>query len=566
MSYLIDYIAELGLDAGKDFLSEKYSQKELKKKIKEYVKRQSNIHELSSLTEEIDFEGLAEYMKSDLLEDIQKRLFSVKKNERKAAREQIFQKSILYSGAKTDIAKKKVVKIVSNIVDILHRFYLLKVGKGAILILAEVEDAMEEGFDKVSRKIDDTLEKNSLVSIDSAIKAISSGEIKEVENKINTFFDCISVVHELSPDYKFVPEVDSSGKVRIFSKAVSTDALKKYPPQIKCKGTIKVGDQYLKELDLNIFQYANRHQLPITMEVQQAKKYLGTIEDPVQYEAESLIGQDLVIPPKPFPEAKPYKLYINDYVEFDYLLLRVQEIEDDETIVVTNKEQVNCPFKFSFRINLKNQTLRFTISKEGLNNSELLEYTKFIAKVHEGTMLRLKALEGNEEIECPLNNLDYSSDFSTIENEIDFLEKVVTIEKYFDRSLVLPEDILFEDYKVISYMADLINGKEVERKWTEAAFSFDLCDSTKNSILNMEDQVFYFCFKAVVTVRLYEETYQLPIIRTYHQARIRNLPKLLQKVKVLDNGDRLKIVVIPDSKEYPSIYTDVLETEDNHIR
>lgn len=490
MSYLIDYIAELGLDAGKDFLSEKYSQKELKKRIKEYVKRQSNIHELSSLTEEIDFEDLAEYMKSGLLEDIQKRLFGVKKDERKAAREQIFQKSIMYSGAKTDIAKKKVVKIVSNIIDILHRFYFSKVGKGAVLVLAEVEDVMEDGFDKVSRKIDNTLEKNSLVSIDSAIKAISSGELKEVENKINTFFDCISVVHELSPDYKFVPEVDSSGKVRIFSKAVSTDALKKYPPQIKCKGTIKVGDRYLRELDLNIFQYANRHQLPITMEVQQAKKYLGTVEDPVQYEAVSLIGQELVIPPKPFPEAKAYKLYINDYVEFDYLLLRVQEIEDDETIVVTNKEQVNCPFKFRFRINLKNRTLRFTISKEGLNNSELLEYTKFIAKVHEGTMLRLKALEGNGEIECPLNNLDYSSDFSTIENEIEFLKKVVTIEKYFDKSIVLPEEIYFKDYEVISYMADLINGKEVERGWTEAAFSFDLCNSTKNSILNMKIKFF----------------------------------------------------------------------------
>lgn len=172
MSYLIDYIAELGLDAGKDFLSEKYSQKELKKRIKEYVKRQSNIHELSSLTEEIDFEDLAEYMKSGLLEDIQKRLFGVKKDERKAAREQIFQKSIMYSGAKTDIAKKKVVKIVSNIIDILHRFYFSKVGKGAVLVLAEVEDVMEDGFDKVSRKIDNTLEKNSLVSIDSAIKAI----------------------------------------------------------------------------------------------------------------------------------------------------------------------------------------------------------------------------------------------------------------------------------------------------------------------------------------------------------------------------------------------------------
>ena len=43
------------------------------------------------------------------------------------------------------------------------------------------------------------------------------------------------------------------------------------------------------------------------------------------------------------------------------------------------------------------------------------------------------------------------------------------------------------------------------------------------------------------------------------------MPRLLQKVEVLDNGDRLKIVVIPDSKDGKSIYTDALETEENII-
>lgn len=563
---LIDYIAELGLDAGKDYLNERKNQKEVKKKIKEFVERQSKIHELASLAEEIDFDGLAEYMKGNLAEDIQKRLFGVNKEERRIAREQIFSKAIIYAGAESVEAKRKVTKVVSIIIEMLHKYYLGKVDKGTILIAAELEEALNQGFDKVSRKIDDAREKHSLVSIESSIKAISEGNLESVENNMNTFLDCISVEHTLSPYYKFAPKIAQNGKVQMFSKPVSTEALKKYPPKIRCKGKIKIGDKYLKEFNVSVIEYANRHQIPITMEIQQAKKYLGTIEDPIQHEAVDLLGQELVIPPKPFPDAVPCKLCIDDHVEFDYLLLRIQEIEDDETVVITNKEQANCPFIFSFRINIKNGTLKFTISKENLTNFELLQYTKFIAKIHEGAILKLKRLDENWEIECPLNELDYISEFSSIENEIDFLEKVVTIEKYYKNPLALPEDILFEDYKVISYMANLINGKEVERKWTEAAFSFDLCDSTKKSILNMEDEVFYFYFKAVVTVKLYGKTYQLPIIRTYHQARIRNLPRLLQKVKVLDNGDRLKIVVIPDSKECPSIYTDVLETEENKIR
>lgn len=565
MVNLIDYIAELGLDAGKDYLNERKNQKEVKKKIKEFVEKQSKIHELASLAEEIDFDGLAEYMKGNLLEDIQKRLFGVNKEERRIAREQIFSKAIIYSGAESVEAERKVRKVVSIIIEMLHKYYRGKVDKGTLLIAVELEEAMEHESDKVSRKIDDVLEKHSLLSIESSIKAINEGKLESVENNMNTFLDCISVEHTLTPHYKFAPKIAQNGKVQMFSKAVSTEALKKYPPKIKCKGTIKIGDKYLKEFNLSVIEYANRHQIPITMEVQQAKKYLGAIEDPIQHEADDLLGQELVIQPKPFPDATPCKLCIDDHVEFDYLLLRIQEIEDDATIVITNKEQANFPFKFSFRINLKNRTLKFTIAKEELNNYELLQYTKFIAKIHEGAILKLKRLDGDGEIESPLNDLDYTSGFSSIENEIEFLEKVVAIEKYFDKSLILPDDIYFKDYEIISYIADLINGKEVEREWTEVTFSFDLCDSTKNSILNTKDQVFYFSFKAVVTVGLYGETYQLPIIRTYHQARIYNLPRLLQKVEVLDNGDRLKIVVIPDSKEGKSIYMDVLEIDENKI-
>lgn len=81
--------------------------------------------------------------------------------------------------------------------------------------------------------------------------------------------------------------------------------IKNIPPQIVCKGRIKVGNKYVNRFDADIIDYANRHQLTIAIDINEAKKLLGDVEDPIQSEAEHIVGTTSIIPPKPFPAALP---------------------------------------------------------------------------------------------------------------------------------------------------------------------------------------------------------------------------------------------------------------------
>ena len=75
MGTFVEYLTNLGFDAGKEFLVDSKKQAEAKEIIRNYIKLQANINEMCSLAEEIDFKGIAEYLSTDLLEDVKIYLF-----------------------------------------------------------------------------------------------------------------------------------------------------------------------------------------------------------------------------------------------------------------------------------------------------------------------------------------------------------------------------------------------------------------------------------------------------------------------------------------------------------
>ena len=104
MNFFVDYLVELGLDAGKDYLIDKKKDVEVKECLRDYVERQSNINEMCGLAEEIDFQGLAKYILSELLFDVKVYLFG-KKPDRVAMKKIIISKA--FSHSKADDKKQK---------------------------------------------------------------------------------------------------------------------------------------------------------------------------------------------------------------------------------------------------------------------------------------------------------------------------------------------------------------------------------------------------------------------------------------------------------------------------
>lgn len=358
-----------------------------------------------------------------------------------------------------------------------------------------------------------------------------------------------------------------NGEVKLASRALSKEALEKYPPKMMCKGIIKLGNQKIDTLDSSIFDYAYRHQLPINITVRDAKKQLGDVDDPIQYEAEQLINKDFVIPPRPFPDAMPCSISLDNNVIFDYILLRVEKISDDGIVVLSNEGQNISPFKITIRVNetTKETTFSFRIQKPSNNDS--LTYIRFMKQVSCGSQILIKALQTGEcFVKGEINSHNYKSGFETIEQEIDFFERVVLIEEYFEKPLDIPDEIYGDEYSLVNFIACLISGEKHQGSWLKKEFTLILDDKNKVAILTMDNIPCDISYVGSLNISIFGEQYSVPIIRTYKNAKIDNIEKLKKKVGILETGDSVKIVFSPGNENGTGILFDMLHPgQENNV-
>lgn len=71
----LNYIADIGVAAAKKHLNIKLDEKKVRVALSDYLERQKKYNFNCSKDEEIDFEGLAKYIRDELLDDVTKRLF-----------------------------------------------------------------------------------------------------------------------------------------------------------------------------------------------------------------------------------------------------------------------------------------------------------------------------------------------------------------------------------------------------------------------------------------------------------------------------------------------------------
>ena len=111
---VIGVIADIGIDVAKEHFKNKLLEVKAKEKLSEYLTRQKKYNFDCSLEEEIDFEGLAEYIHNDLMDDVKIRLFG-KKRERGVARETIADKAAAYAQAKTKLSRNRAKHLAVTI-------------------------------------------------------------------------------------------------------------------------------------------------------------------------------------------------------------------------------------------------------------------------------------------------------------------------------------------------------------------------------------------------------------------------------------------------------------------
>lgn len=552
---IIDYVTDFGVELIKDKINNEREKNEIRNRLASYIKREQSINFDCTPEEEIDFGGLIQYIQTNFLDDAQLRIFG-NKEERDRAREDIKTKAIINAKANNSLSQERAIKMIETAVDILYNFYNSAQNKDLRLMAAQIENTVIDQADEIKEIIKEGIS----TSIDKNVSLMKKGEISEVEDKVKSMLNTLGCTHNLYPDYQLVYD---SEKNIFYSKPLSKEALEKYPPRISCTGTVEMNGKNIDTIDVETINYANRHQYPLKLNVVTAKKMLGDIVDPVQHEAEELMGTSIIIPPKPFPKAFPCSISINDAVMFDYILFRIEEILDDETIIMTNREQENCPFKMKLSINVKLQCMDLSIQKNNnITNEETLHYLKFLLRGKTGGIISIKILSLRKELGSgKLDCLNYDTGFGSVENEVAFYEKIVAIEHHFYRTISVPKEIEYCDVKMISYLYALINGDECKDECASFSIKLPVTEQLRQIILESNNKKSSLSYVGTIYVPIFNEMYEIAIIKTFESVVYDNLEKLKKLVELLDIGDEIKLKFLPYDGD-KIVWSDCIKPDD----
>ena len=561
MSTFVDFAVNLGVEIAKDKITDVSVEKQVRQQLTEYLEKQKKLNESIGLEEEIDFEELYQYITQNMMDDIKKRFWG-EKHERRQARETIIQKACSFASSNTKLSIKRVMKIVSDVTDILSNYYRNKTNKELLFVKGEIEDTVIEQGEETRRlvkeetkQLKEVITSETTMSIDKSFGLIDKGQIIQVGKQVGDYLNGISAKHVLFPYYGFRMNTDN----KMISFPLSDNAREKYPENYKLTlSSARLGNQPIGPFNNNTLRQSYRHQLPIHIDIKMAQKYLGNILDPIQSEANEMIGAKAVLIPPEFPKAFPCSVIVGEDIMVPYLLLRTKEILDDGTVIVTNEEQSNYHFKVFVMLDFNNKTSSFTITPEKPSNKEYLKYRMFLKRALSGEQVTVNLLQMN--IKFLQGFLDQRNT-DTLDSEIEFFSRIVTIEEYFNTSINIPEKITRDDCVLVDQIYQIICGQYVGN-WKKHDLKLILGEETSKRINEMKDESYALLISGDVSFSIFDADLSLPIQREIVGARVEGLDRLKQKLTLFDVGDEVKISFIPSDDQVEGIYIDRIKSDD----
>lgn len=243
MSFFAEYLAELGLDAGKDYLKQSKRDAEVKARLKDYIEKQSTINEMCTMAEEIDFQGLAEYMSSELLFDVKVCLFG-QKPDREAMKETIVSKACSYSKTNKKGQKDKVKRIIEGSLDILRNFYRAQIDETDLFMSAETIDTIVNELKEDAANREKNIERKIRETEQNIIHEVGKTKDKEFPKIFgNALFEKL---HELIMT-KYIKE-------RYRDEELSREAIEAYSDLFKLSIDVLYNEREIK-IDKNIFEF-----------------------------------------------------------------------------------------------------------------------------------------------------------------------------------------------------------------------------------------------------------------------------------------------------------------------
>ena len=137
--------------------------------------------------------------------------------------------------------------------------------------------------------------------------------------------------------------------------------------------------------------------------------------------------------------------------------------------------------------------------------------------------------------------MNYPTRFASVAEEIDFLERVCSIEDYFNTTLNINGEISHNDYEMVIEISDLIRNEEVTGTWVETTFTGTIDQNFREKLLSMDDESFALSYVGIGHAAFFGADIEFRFMRTLQSAKLKDVERVKQKVEVLDDGDDIKL-------------------------
>lgn len=565
---LSEYLVSLGLEAGKNHFKDRFEEKRIQSKLKSYIERQRKYNEMCTLAEEIDFEGLIEYIRQQLMFDVEKRLFG-RKQERGSARESIVSCSVEYSKANTSETRKRVVRLVTTAIDIIFDFYRSEVDKKDLLLVAEIEDTVTEEIQNLKMHIEEntnskmeTIKKeiieevrNSKVSVrnQDITAAIfqEKGNSEGLKYVLNCAAGAVQYSHPLSPYYETAVEM-KGGVAHVKSVPAIPEAKERYPQTVQAQIKVPVpkGSTFNK-----LLQRAYISQTPLDIEMMEMKKMLGETVDPFQNDFQKKWKEmQYRIVPSELPPPLECILGIQGYKEIFAITLAFQPVNPDEHIIVLSNQDYNEEIQISLTYHGDSRRTDIRYAFHGDNWKQFAKFIKFMLSAKQGNNLYINTTVGNSTLFFA-NLLEplYGQEYECLSEYLNLIKDIMLIEAQFDISLNPAVELQEDDFEMIKFLADSIKGVARKCTWDKfivSAVPIPVREETNLSEVFIKETSVHYVERINIIIQDQTIT-DVPVEVVLNSAKFENPQTVIaayEKIKETTTNDlRIEISMIPGS-------------------
>lgn len=406
--------------------------------------------------------------------------------------------------------------------------------------------------------------------IDYVDELLYSGELEKAAKLFGRIYKLYENAHPVNPYYIFKPV--SLGKKIVFDHVpVNEQASIDFPLKYKGKFTIvdKKNSGEEKTFD-ELLNEAFVKQEEIEINIKDIETWIGDrkIDDDGTLIREAVKCAKWTIKPKELPPPMKVKIVkendIDDITIFDYIELSLSDI-DNENIVLDNSKQTSSPHlitvkikKYSFykqdskdKLVRADSKINVSIKEEHKGNiSAIYKLEMFILNTLENQNFRLVNLETDKDFVVVKNyKVKKHDSISKIKKELDFLRKLIKIEKHFNVKFSLPEKLDARAHKCIEILFSII-----EDRLKEGIFDELILES--NSKRSLGDLISHYEKKdnlMVMTTQLVEiELFGQTITGIERKQEFNNVclkepEKIKRKYTHMEDGETVKVKLIPGS-------------------